>query len=1346
MKKKILSLLLALVMALSLVPVTAFAADGDEQPNYPVFSKLVFAGDPAFNAERTYYGKPEGTLFQLDENGERTEKVGLADDCLRYAVYVTSTIRSVKLAGRKALDYLKNSFVYAPEGFTVSVSSVVDGVKTEIIAPCPTRMSACMKWASAAITLGAGETEMLIEFADKTSGKVVRTYSVTFVKMAMTAEMLIAQLEKLEPEKLVWPDDNGYVGGLVQGYNGLSEADKVKIPNALKEKLNRADEIVGNGRVPETLEITTPPNKLHYTSEQSFDATGMVVVATYADGRTRTLNDAKYYTVTPAGTLGNVSEVTISYNGRTVTQKIQLVNYDLKGDGTEENPYLLSSAADLQMLHDAVAAGQSTEGKHFKMTADITLPDNWQPIGCTKDGTNNIDKGANLNAFSGILDGNNKLLTVPKGGLPLLGYIKGATVKNLNIYGEQIDGYGLVNNFEGVGLSGSAIVIDNVTLKSGSKTLKSGLIGANITTNGFAGCSAGFVATIRNCTIEKGVVVGYTGTESFIGSIAGRLQGTVENCVSYATVKGVNQVGGIIGARDNAVGDCKVIGCSFGGEVIGSGLNAGGIMGAMYIGGGAPNASRVVTQGCTVTGTVTGKENVGGIIGADSVTYQNWGSYPITGNTFSGKISGETNVGGLIGFYRSLNGKDDIAGNAYTVACGADKAFGRVEYVDTNYANPTVVDGTTYVNSENGKTGIGGMTKTGLNRTDDPLGKDAANLAIAVEDATDPVCYKLNVSGECKTQYTLGESFDLSGLVFTAYWTMGKEQTNPTADEITVTGFDSSKRGEQTVTLAYGAAKVQLTVTVLKPAGDDITVTFSLLGDTVHGDEGEKHTLVDGNLAKWIDGAQITIDNNATALDVIVKALGDQYTIENPSGNYITSITPKDGAALGEFTNGSLSGWMFTLNGVYGDLGVAQQYLNDGDVIVFHYTDDYAKEYEADNNKKKTAEEVAALIDAIGTVDLSKGAAISKARTAYDKLSADEKALVTNYDKLLAAEAAYAKLVAEMGKKLDEIYKTTGDFMGTLGTPTVNSTGGEWMVIGLARSGRTVPAGYYDNVVKFVRENADKNERLDRNKVTDNARVILALTAIGKDVTNVGGHNLLKGLDNMAYVQTQGINGPIFTLIALDSHNYPTMGDVTREKLIQVILDAQLPDGGWNLSGENADPDMTAMAIQALAPYYKTNETVKAAVDKALDVLSGLQQGDGGFGSWGTINSESCAQVIVALTALGIDPTADSRFVKNDLTVLDALASFYVTGGGFKHVADKGRDGMATEQGYYALAAYYRFVNAQTRLYDMTDVTVQTGGSNTPATGDTGVLVWVVALPVTALAAAFVLKRKEQEV
>ena len=434
----------------------------------------------------------------------------------------------------------------------------------------------------------------------------------------------------------------------------------------------------------------------------------------------------------------------------------------------------------------------------------------------------------------------------------------------------------------------------------------------------------------------------------------------------------------------------------------------------------------------------------------------------------------------------------------------------------------------------------------------------------------------------------------------------------------------------------------------------------------------------------------------------------------------------------------------------------------------YEWLDVYAKFYQMEISDltitvlKGDIETVEDLIDAIGAnVTLDSEAAITAAKSAYDALSDEDKALV-DADKVDALTAAIIRLNqlkhADLMANLDTIYKTTGDFMATLGTPTVNSIGGEWMVIGLARSGRTVPAGYYDNVVEYVKAKADANERLHPAKVTDNARVILALTAIGKDVTNVGGHNLLKGLDSMDYVQTQDINGPIFTLIALDSHNYPTMGDVTREKLIQVILDAQLPDGGWNLSGENADPDMTAMAIQALAPYYKTNETVKAAVDKALEALSALQRTDGGFGSWGTVNSESCAQVIVALTALGIDPTADSRFVKNGHTVLDALAGFYVTGGGFRHTAGGERNDMATEQGYYALASYYRFLNGQTRLYDMSDVAIQTGGTSggdnsgngtnnggTPATGDTGVLVWAIALPVTILAAAFVLKRKERE-
>jgi len=1047
--------------------------------------------------------------------------------------------------------------------------------------------------------------------------------------------------------------------------------------------------------------------------------------------------------------------------------KIQVTTggFSLPGAGTADDPKLIYTASDLEQIREMVAAGNSFEGYYFRFEDDITLPDGWTPIGCTVDGTNKFDprkpeEKDNLRAFSGTILGNGKLLTIPKGGKPLLAYVKNATVKDLNIYGEEINGYGLVDGLHGVGFTSEdtfAIIIENVTLKSGTKTLKSGLIGAEIDmdVNGFAGASAAFITIIRNCTIEKDVIVGYDGTQSEIGAFAGRFQGVIENCVSHATVKGVNYVGGIIGSRDNAMGQCTVSKCSFDGAVIASGKFAGGITGAMYIGGGAPNGIKTSIQGCTVSGNVTGTENVGGITGGDRSVNQAWNEYSVTGNTFSGKVSGTKNVGGIIGYYRSLNKLDNIAGNAYLKGCGAEQGIGAVDYVDTSCETHETASGTTYFDTSKSLPDIYGVTREDHNRTDDPLGEDASNLTMEVEDATTPICYKLDISGDYKTTYTIGEALDLSGMVCTAHWTMNKADTVVDAKDIEITGFDTNQRGEQTVTLAYGAAKATITVTVLLPAGKDITVSFALLGDSAHGDSGDKHTLADNNLETWIDTTKVTVSNNATVLDVILAVVGDKFDIKNESGNYIQAITPKDGTELAEFTNGNLSGWMYTLNGVHPNLGVAQQYLNEGDVIVFHYTDDYLKEYEAEQNRTKTAEEVIAMIDAIGTVDLSKAGAISAARSAYDKLTDAEKALVTNYNVLVEAEAAYAKLVAEMGKKLDEIYKTTGDFMATLGTPTVNSIGGEWMVIGLARSGRPVPAGYYDNVVEYVKAKADANERLHPAKVTDNARVILALTAIGKDVTNVGGHNLLKGLDSMDYIQTQGINGPIWALIALDSHNYPTMGDVTREKLIQVILDAQLSNGGWNLSGNDADPDMTAMAIQSLAPYYKENEAVKAAVDKALDVLSELQLATGGFGSWGTENSESCAQVIVALTALGIDPAKDSRFIKNGLTILDALASYYVDGGGFRHIASGDRDGMATEQGYYALAAYYRFINGQTRLYDMSDVTIKANDQpvqptdpttpGTPATGDNQpVMLWFGSVLISGAAILLLAQKKKK--
>ena len=1046
-----------------------------------------------------------------------------------------------------------------------------------------------------------------------------------------------------------------------------------------------------------------------------------------------------------ASRAGNFVPLTFKSAGDIVTE--------LEGTGSASDPYLIYSQKDLAYVKGLVEGKNGPafnfSGQTLAFANDIELDTTWTPIGNLKPNGDENDRGPSLQPFCGTIDGRNHTLRIADHGKCLLYYVRNATVKNLNIQGDHIDGYGLVERYivdygeDGKYISATAakhrtIDIENVTLKSGTKTLQSGFIG---------GVASGANAiNIRNCTIEKGVVIGYDKQQSYIGSFAGHFNGTVQNCVSYATVYGVDCVGGLAGQKGQSMGACDFLNSAFLGEVVASGDAAGGIIGSGY-----PAASGtpvVQVHNCYVAADIAGHDWVGGIAGAESAHVGNvdeGDQYGVKGTTsisdthYYGKLTATgKNVGGIIGFMYDFTKKSGEATNYFVDSCGTASSIGGVKTGTITGADrfglaclaTEFADGTVTAKLNNSQSGY--SYKNWVQGEKYPVFSDKA------------VAMSLEASGNYKTTYTMGDALDLTGITLTAKWSDGTTSGVALNDpELKITGFDTNTRGQQTVTLSYGAAKAEITVTVLLPVGKDITVTFSLLGDSVHGNSGDKHTLADGNLEKWIDGVTVTVGNNATVLDVITKALGSKYVIENETGNYIQSITPKDGKALGEFTNGSLSGWMYTLNGKHSDLGVAQQYLMNGDVIVFHYTDDYNRENAFD--QQKSADEVITMIAAIGTVSLSKGAAISQARTAYDKLSADEKALVTNYDKLLAAEAAYAKLVAEMGKKRDEIYKTTGDFMGTLGTPTVNSTGGEWMVIGLARSGRPVPAGYYDNVVEYVKAKADANERLHPAKVTDNARVILALTAIGKDVTNVGGHNLLKGLDNMDYVQTQGINGPIFTLIALDSHNYPTMGDVTREKLIQVILDAQLTDGGWALSGNDADPDMTAMAIQSLAPYYKANETVKAAVDKALETLSALQRNDGGFDSWGTVNSESCAQVIVALTALGIDPTCDSRFVKNGLTVLDALASFYVTGGGFRHTANGDLDGMATEQGYYALAAYYRFANAQTRLYDMSDVTIQTGGSNTPATGDTGVLVWIIALPVTALAAAFVLKRKERE-
>ena len=1099
----------------------------------------------------------------------------------------------------------------------------------------------------------------------------------------------------------------------------------------------------------------------------------------------------------------------------------------MDGAGTEQNPYIIKTTEHLSEIQKMVADGDSFAEAYFQIANDVSLPTNWTPIGTR--GT----------AFSGHIDGNHKKLTVPAGEKPLLGCVNGASVKDLSIYGEQIEGAGLVDDFTGVGLSGSAVVLDNITLKSGSKTLKSGLVAAGAG-NGYASASAGFVMTIRNCTIESNVVVGYTGTESQIGSFAGRFQGTIENCTSSATVKGKNYVGGIIGTRDNAMAQCVVKNSTFHGTVESSGSYAGGIVGGGYDNSTAPNGACPTILACTVDGTVKGNERVGGIFGGDGFVAQTWNNVvgSISANSFTGKVSGSKYVGAIIGYRNSLNRYDNISANTYSAGCGADKGIGFVKYLDTSYANPAKMDGTIVINTANGVAGCpaveGCAWRADHNRTDDPLGKDADKLCQKIGGSSEPTCYELTVSGTYKTEYTVGDELNLTGIRLTASWTDGTTSEVALKD-VTVEGYDKNKAGDQTVSLTYGAAKAYITVTV-RPKSTKITVTVTVLGDSKHGDTTSPHGLARGGLKEWYKGT-MEADTAETVWDVLQRT---GLSFDADSNNKYGTVYIRAVNGLGEFDNGPNSGWMYTVNGSHPNVGVSARYLKDGDNIVLHYTDDY--DYEEGGNKygqkpssgsgsggstggtttggttgtsmittadRNKAAAVDNLISKIGTVTKDSGPAIEAARKAYNDLTQAQKRLVTKLKELTDAEKAYAKLTAtpedkekaqEVMDKISKIgsvikdskqdieaarkaydaltdlqkllvdnyetlttaetkfamldtlgkvsdpYITTGDYMEALGTPSVGSIGGEWMVIGLARSGRTVPGveDYYQKAVEYVQSSIDpETGRLHKAKSTDNSRMILALTAIGKDVTNVGGYDLLQGLSDFEFVKYQGNNGPIWALLALDSGNYPVPsgGTTTRQALIDELLRVQTSDGGWAISGDKADSDMTGMALTALAPYYKKDPTVKAAIDKAVARLSEMQDDDGGFSTtYGdgkyVATSESTSQVLTALSALGIDADTDPRFVKNGSSVVDALLRYYVSGGGFKHIMDGEIDGMGTEQAYYALTAYYRFLSGQTNLYDMTDI-IDMGGDvvtvepTVPATTEpaqTNIPWWIIAV------------------
>lgn len=455
-----------------------------------------------------------------------------------------------------------------------------------------------------------------------------------------------------------------------------------------------------------------------------------------------------------------------------------------------------------------------------------------------------------------------------------------------------------------------------------------------------------------------------------------------------------------------------------------------------------------------------------------------------------------------------------------------------------------------------------------------------------------------------------------------------------------------------------------------------IQIDLTVPGTTGQNDPNENQTLtvkvkVDGynkNGHTFTEIPDFTftgkVNEDPTAWDAVKACLDSANYTYTGSGTYIKSITDAAGNTLKEKGDGKSSGWMFGIavkggNETLPKTTLDNTYLKDGDTLRLFFTDTYIPLDPTD--------------------------------------PAVPGAEVPGFDEAYAGAKAYIQ--------------------SAVSAPVVSYLFGEWAVLGQARA--KVPlseayiAAYYEKVVAYVQKNMGADGVLvdpeSRNPtVTDNERIILALTAIGKDPANVGGKNLLTALQDKDIMKVTDnsktdINGLVMGLLALNSRNYTS----DTSWLVQAVLEQQNKDGSWRVSADTkpvGDVDMTAMALQALAPYYKDggNETVNTAVEKALNWLSGKYRS-------GYDSSESCAQVVIALSALNLDANTDARFTKTvdgkTLSVLGNLLQYRVAeNGGFKHqFADKAVNEMATEQALCAMAAYARFTEKANALYDMTD-------------------------------------------
>lgn len=233
------------------------------------------------------------------------------------------------------------------------------------------------------------------------------------------------------------------------------------------------------------------------------------------------------------------------------------------------------------------------------------------------------------------------------------------------------------------------------------------------------------------------------------------------------------------------------------------------------------------------------------------------------------------------------------------------------------------------------------------------------------------------------------------------------------------------------------------------------------------------------------------------------------------------------------------------------------------------------------------------------------------------------------------------------------------------------AAGDEWYVIAASNLEPSLDFSHYASSAKEAYGSSPPG-------AVERQRAALALTAAG-----YGSDPFVKATPD----ETIGEGGVMSYIFGLHLANNGITGSLDGDAIIDVLLNLRKDDGGWTVRGDFADVDVTAMAITSLSPHVNDRADVKDAVDRALALLSERQNERGGFSSFGVENSESTAQVMIALASLGRDADTDEAFVKNGRSVADALADYRLTDGTYSHTNDGKTNAMATVQALSALIA-----------------------------------------------------------